>query len=144
MLNKKSGYIVLIATSFVLFSPLIPAAESNDGGNHHKGHEMPMHKGGHQGHEMKMQMGGHQGHEMPMQKEMIAGVGVVNTIDLQAKKVNITHQPIKVIGWPKMKMNFALHNKDVVHKVQQGDFVQFQMKKEGNNYVIHEIKVLKR
>lgn len=48
------------------------------------------------------------GHEMhKMQQAHIEAQATLNTIDLEARTVNVSHEPIPSLGWPAMTMNMA-------------------------------------
>lgn len=83
--------------------------------------------------EMKgMKMGG-----MSCCNGMAPGFGVVNSVDLDAKKVNLTHDPIEQIAWGKMTMDFKVGDKVALSKFEKGDNVHFMLKKgEDGAYVV--------
>lgn len=72
------------------------------------------------------------------------GVGVVNKVDMQNGKVNLTHEPIKSLGWPGMTMNFKVKDKAMLKGIQPGQKVAFDvvMEKPGL-YHIERIAPLK-
>ena len=59
------------------------------------------------------------------------GQGVVNKIDLSAGKVNLTHGPIKSLGWPGMTMDFSAKDPAVLKNIKVGQKVHFDVVNEG-------------
>lgn len=91
-----------------------------------------------QGDDMKMgDMKGMQMDGMSCCNDMAPGFGVVNSVDLDAKKVNLTHDPIEKIGWGEMTMDFKVGDKIALEKFEKGDNVHFMLKKdEDGAYVV--------
>jgi Cu/Ag efflux protein CusF len=78
--------------------------------------------------DMKMgEMKGIQMDGMSCCDEMAPGFGVVNSVDLDARTVNLSHDPIKKIGWGKMTMDFAVSDMVALQKFQKGDNVHFML-----------------
>jgi membrane fusion protein, copper/silver efflux system len=65
--------------------------------------------------------------------------GVVNSVDAAAGKINITHDPIDTLKWPKMKMNFKAHDAAMLKDIKPGMTVNFEIQKMGNEYHITSI-----
>ena len=59
------------------------------------------------------------------------GHGVVNKVDLQHNKVNLTHGPIESLGWPGMTMDFRVKDAAVLQGVKPGQKVTFDVVNEG-------------
>ena len=57
------------------------------------------------------------------------GKGVVNMVDAAAHKVNVSHEPIPSLGWPAMKMDFAVAPSVDLKTVQAGTQVEFTVGK---------------
>ncbi|WDI31952.1 copper-binding protein [Hyphococcus flavus] len=64
--------------------------------------------------------------------DMASGFGTVNSVDLKAKKVNLSHDPIKKIGWGKMTMDFAVSDMVALQKFEEGDNVHFMLTKNDD------------
>lgn len=64
------------------------------------------------------------------------GVGTVNSVDASKHTVNITHDPIKSLNWPKMKMLFTVDNNVDLSGVKPGDAVSFTLKPAGKDDLI--------
>ena len=69
-----------------------------------------------------------------------AASGKVNSVDLDGAQVNITHGPIKGLGWPGMTMTFPVKERAQLGKIKPGEEVDFKLAKEGERYVITDIR----
>ena len=71
----------------------------------------------------------------------IAGTGTVNSVDAAANSISLTHDPIKALGWPKMKMTFTVEKGVDLSGVKAGDSVNFTLKDVGgDDYNVSSIK----
>jgi plastocyanin len=61
------------------------------------------------------------------------GTGQVNSVDAAGHTINITHDPIKALGWPKMKMQFSVASDVDLNGVKAGDSVSFTLKPKGED-----------
>jgi len=68
-------------------------------------------------------------HAMPIQAHK--GQGMVNKIDLQNSKINLTHGPIKSLGWPGMTMDFVVKDTAILKHLKAGQKVDFEVVNEG-------------
>jgi Cu/Ag efflux protein CusF len=66
----------------------------------------------------------------------VTGTGVVQSIDKANGKVQLTHDPIAALNWPKMTMSFRLKDSSLADQVKQGDKVEFSLEKSSSGYVI--------
>ncbi len=57
------------------------------------------------------------------------GKGVVNAVDTVGHKVNLSHEAIPSLGWPAMKMDFAVAPSVDLGQVQAGAQVEFTVGK---------------
>ncbi|OGT02189.1 MAG: hypothetical protein A2Z65_11755 [Gallionellales bacterium RIFCSPLOWO2_02_58_13] len=57
--------------------------------------------------------------------------GVVNSVDLQSGKVNMTHGPVKSLRWPGMTMGFTVKDKSILKDIKPGQKVAFELVQEG-------------
>lgn len=113
---KRSMIFTLAATAL---TGLAPIAFAQEGG---------MKMDGMKGMEMK---------GMPCCEGMAHGFGVVNAVDVEARKVNLTHDPIDKIGWGKMTMDFKAGDKVDLAKFEKDDNVHFMLEKgEDGAYVV--------
>lgn len=70
----------------------------------------------------------------------IMATGVVKSIDKANGKVKLIHDPIVVLGWPKMTMFFRLKDAALADQVKEGDVVEFFLEKATPGYVISGFK----
>lgn len=56
------------------------------------------------------------------------GEGVINTVDASAGKVNLTHDPIEALKWPKMTMDLAVTRRVDLASIKPGTKVTFKLK----------------
>ncbi len=54
-------------------------------------------------------------------------VGVVNSVDLDAKRVTIAYEAVDELGWPHGTMPFAVYNADLLKTVKVGERVRFKL-----------------
>jgi Cu(I)/Ag(I) efflux system periplasmic protein CusF len=81
----------------------------------------------------KMQMA-HSGHAHAQ------GTGTVNSVDVAAHKLSISHGPIPTIGWPAMTMDFAVAPSVDLHGVRPGARINFTIEQgDDRMYVIQSI-----
>jgi len=74
---------------------------------------------------------GHDGHKMEMTDNKCAlpmGEGVVNVIDVQNAKLNLTHKPIKALEWGEMTMDFTVEKIIDLAAFYEGEKVHFMLK----------------
>lgn len=73
--------------------------------------------------------------------KLIDAVGKVNSADVAGHTVNITHDPIKALNWPKMKMEFSVDKSIDLTSFKGGDAVSFKLKPIGDDdFIIMEMK----
>ncbi len=56
------------------------------------------------------------------------GKAVINTVDTDARSVNLTHEPMPDFGWPKMTMDLPVTRKVDLSVTKPGDQVMFTIK----------------
>ncbi|SCC66867.1 cation efflux system protein CusF [Kosakonia oryziphila] len=89
----------------------------------------------------------HQHSEMNMagdtsSQQIIKGTGVVKDIDLNSKKITISHEAIPEIGWPAMTMRFTFINADEsITALKTGSHVDFSFIQQGNIALLKTIKI---
>jgi len=70
--------------------------------------------------------------------------GVLNSIDLQNQKINLTHGPVESLGWPGMTMNFNIKDAAILKGVKPGQKVAFEIvKKAPKQFYVSKITPLK-
>lgn len=70
-----------------------------------------------------------QAHDHDHDAAAAKGKGVVNSVDAAGHKVNVSHEPIPSLGWPAMKMDFAVAPSVDLKTVQAGTAVEFTVGK---------------
>ena len=60
-------------------------------------------------------------------KEAVA-VGVINSVDASAGKINVTHEPVPELGWPKMTMDLPVTRRVDLSSVKPGSTVNITLK----------------
>ncbi len=88
------------------------------------------------------QMKDHGGMGMPMQAAGThKGTGIVNSVDLEKGTVNLSHEPIETLKWPKMTMDLEVVDKALLRDVEPGTKVDFELgKKKAGGYAITSIR----
>ena len=71
---------------------------------------------------------GAMGHEATPGVTEASGTGVVNSINGDKKEVNLTHEPMPELGWPKMTMDLPVTGKVDLGAIKAGDKVTFRLK----------------
>ncbi len=67
------------------------------------------------------------------------GHGTVNSVDPAAGKVNLSHDPIQALKWPKMTMDFAIHDPATLKGIKPGMEVDFELMRIAGTYQITKI-----
>ncbi len=84
--------------------------------------------------------GHHGAHQQPGQAGAAHKLhGVVNSVNADAARINITHDPVESLKWPKMKMNFKTHDPALLKGIKAGMTVDFEIEKMGNEYHLTKI-----
>ena len=69
------------------------------------------------------------------------GKGVVNSVDAASHKINMSHDAISTLGWPAMKMDFAVAPSVDLKTLQPGTAVEFSLEKtKSGAFEIQSIK----
>lgn len=61
------------------------------------------------------------------------GTAKVNAVDASKHAINVTHDPIKSLGWPKMKMEFSVDPSIDLSGIKAGDSISFTLKPQGED-----------
>lgn len=87
----------------------------------------------------------HGGTGMPMQAAGThKGTGVVNSVDLEKGTVNLSHEPIETLKWPRMTMDLEVVDKALLRDLEPGTKVDFELgKKKAGGYAITSIRQAK-
>jgi len=72
---------------------------------------------------------------------IIEGKGIIKAINTAENSVTLQHEPIPILSWPAMTMNFSMDKTVALNQFKIGDQVQFTFKKGGDNtYMITNFK----
>jgi Cu/Ag efflux protein CusF len=88
---------------------------------------------------------GHKDHAMPDSAPATAhaGKGVVKWVDAASGEIDLRHEPIPSLKWPAMTMTFKARNPELLKGLKEGDRVDFDIMKTGNEYEIVRIQPAK-
>jgi membrane fusion protein, copper/silver efflux system len=78
----------------------------------------------------------------PAQDAAHKGRGTVTEIDPAKGRVELDHEPIASLQWPKMKMGFVVEDKAQLAKLKKGEAIEFELRPkpdQDGNYVISKI-----
>ena len=76
----------------------------------------------------------------PSAKGGIKATGVINGVNISKRKIDITHAPIKALGWPKMRMELDVDSSVDLSSIKAGDNISFTLKPAPNdNFVVINI-----
>lgn len=67
-------------------------------------------------------------HHAAAATDLPQATGKVNSVDAANHTINVTHDPIKALGWPKMKMEFPVDKSVDLSGFKAGDAVSFTLK----------------
>ncbi|HED2515880.1 copper ABC transporter substrate-binding protein [Enterobacter roggenkampii] len=75
-------------------------------------------------------------------QQVIKGTGIVKDIDMNSKKITISHEAIPAVGWPAMTMRFTFVNADdAINALKTGNHVDFSFIQQGNISLLKSINV---
>ncbi|HEB83322.1 MAG TPA: efflux RND transporter periplasmic adaptor subunit [Gammaproteobacteria bacterium] len=72
----------------------------------------------------------------------VTGSGVVQSINMDEKTINLQHEPIDELGWPAMTMDFDVMPDVDLGQLSVNEKVMFQLEKHGDNYMITSIHAM--
>lgn len=73
----------------------------------------------------------------------VQGSGQINTVKAEHQMINITHEPIAEMNWPKMRMNFRTSDAVDLANLKPGQKIDFIMQvDQENNYQITDINIV--
>lgn len=77
----------------------------------------------------------------PAAGELPQGTGTINSVDAEKHTISVTHDPIKALNWPKMKMLFTVDPSVDLSGYQAGDAISFILKPAGeDDYIVVDLK----
>lgn len=62
--------------------------------------------------------------------------GVINSIDANSGTINVTHEPVEALGWPKMTMDLPVTRQVDLSTVRTGENVKFKQGRDKQFRVI--------
>ncbi len=75
--------------------------------------------------------------------KIVYGKGTINKVMVEYHTVNISHQPIAELSWPKMKMNFKTAEDIDLSRLKMGQSVEFTLELDPQqNTIITALKVV--
>jgi Cu(I)/Ag(I) efflux system periplasmic protein CusF len=78
------------------------------------------------------------------EKTQASGKGVINSVDTEGRSINVTHEPMPDLGWPKMTMDLPVTRKVDLNNTNTGDAVSFTIKLgRDKKYRVIELSPLK-
>ncbi len=72
----------------------------------------------------------------------VFGQGVVRSVDVQNHQITLAHEPIEVLGWPAMTMDFDVSDNIELSVDLVGKTIHFALRKHEERYVIEQIHVM--
>ena len=70
------------------------------------------------------------------------GTGRITDLHIAKGRVELEHDPIASLKWPKMTMEFAVEDPSALGRFKRGDLVEFEVRGEPDKdgeYVLHRI-----
>ena len=90
------------------------------------------------------QMSGMSMGSKPGAQNSAEGVGILNSVNVAERKVNITHDPIPEISWPAMTMDFPVAQGVALANIKPGTKVGFVLRKNDKGaFTVESIKVIR-
>ncbi len=72
---------------------------------------------------------------------VIEGKGIIKSIDVSKNSIILQHEPIPILSWPEMTMEFSVDKNVGLNQFKVGDDVKFTFRKANDNkYVITDIQ----
>ncbi|SCB56659.1 Cu and Ag efflux protein CusF [Rhizobium aethiopicum] len=66
--------------------------------------------------------------------------GVVNKVDVKAKKVTIKHEDLKNLDMPAMTMVFRVEDPALIDKLKEGSSIEFVAERVNGKLMVTEVK----
>lgn len=130
----KPALTFSLCSVFALLLTLQPAS-SQAGSHDHSMHNMKQEMGKHSGHSMNHD------HHHDMDHNAMSGskakqgkvMGILHNVDSKSGMVNVTHEAIPALGWPKMTMDLPVTKRVKLSQFSEGDKVHMTIKKGRDN-----------
>ena len=71
------------------------------------------------------------------------GTGKVRAVDAASGYIELDHDPIPSLQWPRMSMGFQAEDRNQLSSIKQGDRVEFELNPKQNkdgDYVLHSVR----
>ena len=79
------------------------------------------------------------------EKTQASGKGVINSVDTEGRSINVTHEPMPDLSWPKMTMDLPVTRKVDLSNTNIGDAVSFTIKLgRDKKYRVIELSPIKQ
>ena len=136
-MNKKLTSLAMCAG--LLVSTAVFAGGPNEG--HQEGHGKGKDMGkGHMMKDMDKGMSGKLSNKGDGHMREVMGEGRIHKVMADRDMVNIKHEPMPEMNWPKMKMNFKVGKGVDLGSLKPGQMVDFTLLVDNdNNYIIKNI-----
>ena len=79
------------------------------------------------------------GAAQPTSATTASGIGSVETVNAEQRKIKLNHEPIPALSWPAMSMEFPAAASVDLSKVKPGAKVRFTLRGSGGAYTIESI-----
>lgn len=56
-------------------------------------------------------------------------IGVINSVHVGTRTINVTHEPVKALGWPTMTMDLPVTRRVDLSALEAGKNIRFRLKK---------------
>ena len=70
----------------------------------------------------------HSAMQAPKGEDQAEAIGVINAVDAEKRSVNITHEPVEALGWPKMTMDLPVTRRVDLTTIKTGTKVRIKLK----------------
>lgn len=136
-MNKTLTTLAMSAS--LLISTAVFAGGPHD--SHHHGHGNGKDMGnGHMMKDMDKGMSGNMSKKGAGHMREVMGEGRIHKVMADRAMVNIKHEPMPEMNWPKMKMNFKVDKGVDLGSLKPGQMVDFTLLVDNdNNYIIKNI-----
>ncbi|MFV2060904.1 MAG: efflux RND transporter periplasmic adaptor subunit [Gammaproteobacteria bacterium] len=78
--------------------------------------------------------------DMANMDKKIIGTGIVKKLMPGDNKINMAHDPIAALGWPEMKMDFAVSKDVSLKELKPEDKIEFTLIEGSDGYIVNSIK----
>ena len=79
------------------------------------------------------------GAAQPNSATTASGIGSVETINAEQRRIKLNHEPIPALSWPAMSMEFPAAASVDLSKVKPGAKVRFTLRGSGGAYTVESI-----